>query len=397
MHAVIAIAFLFTAAAPEAPSSDAVREAVARSLPYIEKEGRAWIKERKCNSCHVVSFMLWAHQEALTAGIKLDRKSFDDFADWSLSYALSARQWHKLTEQADEQLKADGVPEPTRAKLKPLWNKPFISDRDFVAAIGKIVPADELDPHRVNLVQRSLQPKTGEKNDLSSMATIGQLLVGMATSKHPRMEELRKAAPDTMAKWQEKSGAWKAGGQLPKQNRTPAEADEVVTAWALLGLATLAETDPAIQKMTDAGLAYLKKSKPGQSHERLLVQMLVEHQFGNPDAVGGLLEEVFKRQNTDGGWGWSAGGKSDAFATGQTLYAISFVATRNERTSIRRAQNYLLDTQTKEGIWQVPPLAITDPKSNEARVQRLVPIYHYWGTTWAAIGLSRSIEAAQVE
>jgi hypothetical protein len=368
---------------------------VQRSLPYLEKEGQAWIKERNCNSCHVVSFMLWSHQEAMTVGVKVDATKFAEFADWSLNYALSARQWYKLSEQADKQLKADGVPEPTLAKLKPMWNKPFVTDQEFIHAVSKTVPTEELDPHKPALVKRALQPKTGEKNDGSSMATMGQLLVGMATSKNPRMDELRQAAPALMSKWQEGSGAWRAAGQLPRQNRPGSESDEVITGWALLGLATLDQSDPATKKAVDAGLAYFRKTKPGKSHEKLLVQMLVEHTFGTPPGVAPLVKEVLSRQNADGGWAWTPGGPSDAFATGQNLYALSIVAGKSERGPLGRAQKYLLGTQTKEGIWAVPPLAITDQKSNEGRVQRLVPIYHYWGTAWAAIGLSRSAARAE--
>src|SRR5262245_33157755 len=42
------------------PSTDDVRKSIERSLPFIEKEGLAWIKKRDCMSCHVVSYMLWA-------------------------------------------------------------------------------------------------------------------------------------------------------------------------------------------------------------------------------------------------------------------------------------------------------------------------------------------------
>lgn len=66
-----------------------------------------------------------------------------------------------------------------------------------------------------------------------------------------------------------------------------------------------------------------------------------------------------------------------------------------EQMAIGRAQTYLLESQSKDGRWVVPPLAITDQKSNEGRVQRLVPIYDLWGTAWAGVGLSRSVAAVK--
>src|SRR4051794_32607672 len=41
-----------------------VRQAVGRSLVFLEKEGLAWMKERKCIACHHGAFMLWSHNEA---------------------------------------------------------------------------------------------------------------------------------------------------------------------------------------------------------------------------------------------------------------------------------------------------------------------------------------------
>src|SRR4051794_32534487 len=35
------------------------RQSAERAIPYIEKEGTAWIKDRKCLTCHYVAFMVW--------------------------------------------------------------------------------------------------------------------------------------------------------------------------------------------------------------------------------------------------------------------------------------------------------------------------------------------------
>jgi len=47
-------------AAPAAPSATVadMRAAAQRSLPYIENVGTEWMRERKCNSCHAVTFMI---------------------------------------------------------------------------------------------------------------------------------------------------------------------------------------------------------------------------------------------------------------------------------------------------------------------------------------------------
>ena len=47
--------------------ADEVRELVQRSVPFLEKEGVAWMTERKCASCHQVPAMLWSLDRAARA------------------------------------------------------------------------------------------------------------------------------------------------------------------------------------------------------------------------------------------------------------------------------------------------------------------------------------------
>ena len=71
LTAVLIVNFGFTArtSAGEKPPAEAeVRRAIERSLPFVEKDGVAWIQRRDCMSCHVVTFMLWAHNEAKAHG-----------------------------------------------------------------------------------------------------------------------------------------------------------------------------------------------------------------------------------------------------------------------------------------------------------------------------------------
>ena len=372
------------------PTAD-IRQSIERGLPYLEKEGNAWISDRKCLSCHVVSFMLWSLNEAKAHDIKLDVKKFDDSTRWSLDYSLNARQWYKLTDASEKVFKADGLPEPVATKLKPLYNETFVSEEKYLEKVGQTLAADELSAHKVLLVKGAQQPPTGEKNDGGSIATLGQLLLGRSRDKSEKLDAFLEAAPAVMRKWQQPNGSWKAAGQLPRQNRPSAESDETTTGWAILGLASIEKPDTVATKCVEDGLAFFKKTKPGKSHENLLVHLLVEDKLGKTEDAADLLQAVLKSQNDDGGWAWLPGGASDAYATGQTLYALTSLKAKVDRTVIQRSQKYLLDIQHKDGYWEVPPKAITDPKSDDGRVQKLVPIYKFWGTAWAAIGLAHSL------
>src|SRR5215212_9925032 len=82
------------------PTSKNVRAAVERSLPYIEKVGTAWMQQRKCSSCHNVTFLIWSHNEAAAREFNVDRTKLAEWTKWSLADALSDRFWFMLRPRA---------------------------------------------------------------------------------------------------------------------------------------------------------------------------------------------------------------------------------------------------------------------------------------------------------
>lgn len=63
-----------------------------------------------------------------------------------------------------------------------------------------------------------------------------------------------------------------------------------------------------------------------------------------------LQKNLLARQNQDGGWGLNAK-KSDAFATGQTLYALKLAGLTDRDASIERGMRWLIAQQKKDGSW----------------------------------------------
>jgi len=50
-----------------------------------------------------------------------------------------------------------------------------------------------------------------------------------------------------------------------------------------------------------------------------------------------------------------------------------------------------VETQSEDGSWPVPPAPWTKTGSQPDRLKLLEPIYRYWGTAWATIGLARTL------
>jgi squalene cyclase len=66
------------------------------------------------------------------------------------------------------------------------------------------------------------------------------------------------------------------------------------------------------------------------------------------------IQQILSHQREDGGWAQLPGLQSDAYATGQTLYALSTVGAANEyRVAWKRGIQYLLRTQNADGTWHV--------------------------------------------
>ena len=115
---------------------------------------------------------------------------------------------------------------------------------------------------------------------------------------------------------------------MPRLNRPKSETNEVTTIWTLLALASRPELQEMSAPSRERALAWLREhdAKPGRSNESLLLHMLLRQSLGDSAQTDARLKELLAEQNADGGRSWVRGRtESDAFATGQTLYALRIV------------------------------------------------------------------------
>jgi len=366
--------------------SATTRRAIQRALPFLEKEGVAWMQEKSCASCHNVPFLLWSHNEARARGVAVDERKLAEWTDWTWTFSKTRREWFKLSNDIDAVL-----PPEVSAKLKPIVTKPFSAEKELVAELAKLLTQEELNQYQGALTKQATRPPE-PMNDGGGLDTLSQVLLGRAPGdKTGNAPEFLADMQNVIIRWQQPDGAWKAAGQLPLQNRPQAETDAVTTMWAVLALASINGRGPEADKALERALQFLRNLQPGETNESLVTAFLVERTFGQVDRVTALLKEILSRQNRDGGWGWRQGNDSDAFATGQALYALSKSGLPLPNTAIPRARDYLIKSQAEDGSWLVSGTAISR-STNEARLKKVAPIYRYWGTAWAVIGLSHTLE-----
>jgi hypothetical protein len=70
------------------PTPQAVRAAIGRSLPFLEREGVAWKETKGCTSCHHVPMMIWTHHEAQKHGFTINKGAVEEAESWALGQYL---------------------------------------------------------------------------------------------------------------------------------------------------------------------------------------------------------------------------------------------------------------------------------------------------------------------
>jgi hypothetical protein len=99
-----------------------------------------------------------------------------------------------------------------------------------------------------------------------------------------------------------------------------------------------------------------------------------------------LVDDVKRRQNADGGWSQAKDMASDAWATGQAMYALALAGVKPDDPVITQAQAFLVKTQRSDGSW---PMTSRPIKPGGAGSKSLDPITCA-GSAWAILGLVRS-------
>jgi ankyrin repeat protein len=182
-------------------------------------------------------------------------------------------------------------------------------------------------------------------------ATIGYVLVGLGFEHYPA-----DAATDAMARFilsrQLPSGAWRLVSHRPPMESSTIQI--TATAMRALQLYAPASRRGEYQQAIDRAASWVAQAAPTTNEDHVF-QLLGLYWSGAPsnvlrDRAAGLLA----RQREDGGWSQLVTLGSDAYATGQALFALvqtgAIPATDSAYT---RGVRFLLKTQFADGSWFV--------------------------------------------
>src|SRR5262249_48387704 len=129
-------------------------------------------------------------------------------------------------------------------------------------------------------------------------------------------------------------------------------------------------------------------------HQDKALKLLLGVRSGKPrEALQTTIDELLALQRADGGWSQTVQEpRSDAFATGQTLYVLSQAGLTAERPEIKRGLDFLVATQKADGSW--PMVSRSTPNGEPGSAKLLTPITCA-ASSWATLGLAALVPKEQ--
>src|SRR5438067_8564796 len=276
-----------------------VQQTVDRAIQYLQSESAAWLNTRKCAACHHVPMPLWALGEADRRGYAIDKKFVADTTE-------------SLLGSKDKLMASKIFPDPAAPPDPRPQGRGLNMGLPFLAVAAQSLPS----------------LKEGQKQSLKLIA-------------------------EEIVKKQRADGSWEFFATL---RRPPInESQTTDAAWIIMALQ--GETGPDAPESQRAALsraiAWLDAAKPSDIHQDKALKVLMGARSAKPrETMQPTIDELLALQRADGGWSQTVPElKSDAFATGQTLYALSLAGFTAERPEIRRGIDFLVATQKPDGSW----------------------------------------------
>lgn len=326
-HAILTVVsmlglFSESGAADDADAQTQTRRAAEQGLSFLARDAVAWRTEHKCVSCHHAGLVIWAMHEAHDRGLAVDVPLMTELTRW-VAESGSGKTGVPRPE---------GIPKALNAK--PVW---------LGLGLGAVRQPDE--------------------------STINGIKLMMQTVREDQLE----------------NGSWASW----PNTRPPffGNSDDSMTALATLALLPSAKDDDASRQTRDRGIKWLAETKSDNDPQSTAMRLVLWTRVGRPQAeVEQLSRDILARQRDDGGWSQATEMASDAWATGQALYALSRAGLQPTDDTISRAHRFLVKTQRDDGSW---PMTSRPTKPGGDGSNSLVPITGA-GAAWAVLGLVQS-------
>jgi len=225
--------------------------------------------------------------------------------------------------------------------------------------------------------------------------TLVYSLLGLAAAEYPA-DATTDAMIVNVAEEQALDGSWFFGAisRPPISEGSISRAALGIRVMQLYGPPGLkADFDRRIARARD----YLLEAKPKTTDDRAMLLLGEKWAGVSEQKVQQAAKGLLAIQRADGGWAGNPHLESDAYSTGESLYALQESGTlRAGDAAYRNAVAFLLKTQHADGSWHVKSRAV----KFQPYFQSGFPYDHdQWisaaGTAWATMALASSAEATE--
>jgi hypothetical protein len=313
-----------------------VQQTVDRAIKYLQTESADWLNTRKCAACHHVPMPLWALGEAERWGYAIDKTFVTVTAE-------------SLLGSKDKLLASKIFPDP-------------------------VAPPDPRPQGR------------GLNMGLPMLAVAARSLPSLTEGQNRSL----KLIAEEIVKKQQPDGSWEFFATLRRPPINESQTTDV--AWIVMALqgATGPDVTRSQREALAKAVAWLDGARRSEIHHDKVLKVILGLRAGTPrEALQTAIDGLLVLQRADGGWSQTVPEpKSDAFATGQTLYALSLAGFTAERPEIQRGIDFLVATQKPDGSW--PMTSRATPNGSPGGATLLTPITCA-ASAWATLGLARLV------
>lgn len=346
-------------AAEKTFDANAARKTITTSLKWLEDDMITWRTENGCAACHHGPMYLWTMHVARRQGYAVDEPRLKEVTDWLLTND-EARIFPKRQVQAAVTAKANAADKMTAAMMgHNNLSQPTI----YLAHALNAMP--ESDPAR-----RLAWSKLAEH--LSSVQLEDGSIAG------------RKGWPPIF--------------------NTP----QILTLFAATGMSGHLRNDPEasdskLRSTFERASGFLARQTADETHQGLVLRLLwhaqpipqsptkatdqVRISRSDEEQVATLIAPLRKLQREDGGWAQTADRPSDAFATGQALYALRVAGLTTSDDSVRSALAFLMRTQQADGTW----IMSSRPNPETGKPADFLNPITYAAAAWATLGMTSHV------
>lgn len=186
--------------------------------------------------------------------------------------------------------------------------------------------------------------------------TVSYILLGMAYEGYPS-----DTNTDAWARYirnrQAADGSWRCMTMRPPLESS----DFAMTAASIKSLRAYAikGRQADYSKAIARGTAWLEKAEPKANEDHAFRVLGLVWGNARRDAIQSAAEMLLKQQKPDGGWSQTAISATDAYATGQALFALQQSKTLAvSNPAFQRGIKFLLSSQLQDGSWYVRSRAV---------------------------------------